>query len=336
MVGAIDLYLLCMYCGGLELDEFFALAPEAIKSDPPRLHLPWAGIDIELSPTVYNALLQGRETAPRSPATITRALEALDIDLYKSQSVFSDWLRFAKDIGISDQAILEMLELRRHPGAVASPQLAEAIRMVVKRMNQAYNKYKKQWYCLYVHRGWAKEKCEEILTSDPPVLPGIAARSEDFYYPNTANVKMAKLKGQKLQDPGKVLRRYLFVHCYLSEIQTIARKVPRVSVLSRREGGLREYVAIPSHEVYTLKLMLDNLRGSEAELMLQDEDIVEAIDLSPLHEQERVRIVSPGYEDYEAVIAKVKPNSTYSVTFPNLGLSFTLQNVPRALIQRLP
>ncbi len=337
-MGAVDLYLLCMYCGGLELDEFYQLLDSEIDNTQPSIHLPWAGVDIDLSQSIYSALLSYRgmpQFGKRSTEVITRAISAANVSLFQSQSVFIDWLRFAKDQGISDDHIFQLIQARYTPEYIVDDELKKSIQKVVYRMGAHYNKFKKQWYCIHTHKSTGEDKYKEMLKCQPPLVPNMQQRETDFYFPNTNEIKVHRVQGQKIVDPRVVLKKYIFVCCSPHEIRTIDQHLENINVLGRRKNGLKEYTIVPATEIYTLQLMLESIRGTEAELMLEDEDIKAAIDTTPLQTCERVKILTPTYQEYEAQVIKVRPNSYYSVQLSIIGKTFVLKNVPRALIKKI-
>lgn len=337
-LGAADLYLLCMYCGGLELDEFYQLLDSEIDRTQPTIHLPWAGIDIEISQTIHSALLAYRsmpQFGKRTNEVISRAIKASQASLFQSESIFIDWLRFAKDQGMSDDHIFRLIEIRYDAEATADEDLKKAIQKVVYRMGAHYNKFKKQWYCVYTHKSTGEDKYKEMLKCQPPIVPNMDQRDTDFYFPNTNEISVHSVRGQKIMDPRAVLKRYLFVCCSPYEIRTIDQNVENINVLGRRKNGIKDYTIVPATEIYTLQLMLESIRGTEAELMLEDEEIKAAMDTTPLQNKERVKILTPTYQEYEAEVIKVKPNSYYSVQLSIIGKTFVLKNVPRALIKKI-
>ncbi len=335
--GALDLYMLCMHCCGLELDELYSLADTDIDASASTVRIPWAGAEITLSQTVVAALQACRampQFGSRGPEVVARALSAAGVSLFQARSVFADWLRFAKDQGASDATVMRLIEARRKGGEVPED-LAQAIQSVAARMGAGWNKYKRQWYCVYAHRSTGEDKRREMLASDSPIVRGMAGREADTYCPDTSEISAPRVKGRRITDPRAVLRRYLFVCCSPYEIGKIGQAVPGISVMGRRRNGVKEYAVVPAAEIYTLRLMLESIRGTEAELMLEDEDVRAAIDTTPLRERERVRIMTPAYQEYDAEVVKVRQNSYYTVRLAAIGKTFVLKDVPRALIRRI-
>lgn len=335
--GALDLYMLCMHCCGLELDELYSLADSDIDASASTVRIPWAGAEISLSQTVIAALQACRampQFGSRGPEVVARALSAAGVSLFQARSVFADWLRFAKDQGAGDATVMRLIEARRKGGEVPED-LAQAIQSVAARMGAGWNKYKRQWYCVYAHRSTGEDKRREMLASDSPIVRGMAGREADTYCPDTSEISAPKVGGRRITDPRAVLRRYLFVCCSPYEIGKIGQAVPGISVMGRRRNGVKEYAVVPAAEIYTLRLMLESIRGTEAELMLEDEDVRAAIDTTPLRERERVRIMTPAYQEYDAEVVKVRQNSYYTVRLAAIGKTFVLKDVPRALIRRI-
>lgn len=317
----LAVYATALLCMGLEIEDVLELKVKLSESGgyptvwlgPRDTELPYAGTLAKLA-ELYNGrgyageLLFGRpargpEASSKLKEDIRRAMTFHRLNLYKSVSVFSDWLGIAVCRGASAASAARAAVWELGDERVGEDPVVRLASYVRDRGRLSPN-----WYVLCSYRASLRADGMNDKIMGLSAVRDIDGNCGALSTFNPHESIATKTNGKVTVTKRSVMGRYLFVRCLQSDCGTIEKAIPDASFL-RKPHNAMERATVDESEIRRLMLFFNNYGdGMEivnlAELARKSE--------SDLSEGQRVRVQAGPCVGMEGMIIKTKKHDDMS------------------------
>ncbi len=319
-------YMCGLALGGLEYEDIIRVVLRAEKGEDDlteiKLYIPRYDISVgfEGVPMVLWKLYHDRQNArPESGEMLFPELGpegALQfrndvasfcaqhrIEMFRSKSVFCDFLSLALSQGKSQGDVIRMAQLR----AVASLDTIDLLTLhkLMQIDLDPSALLQENWRILRVFS--QKLRIETVMESVDRLASNSRARGEKCQIKQFAPMEevVSKRTGRMQRRKVPVFGYYIFIKSRLPEAEMIERSLPDVSFMRQVENR-RLMVTLTNREILRLRTFFNDTRGDDSEVDLVDIDQWRADHAASLDEGQRVRILHGPFAGYEGVVYQIK------------------------------
>lgn len=305
------MYIFCMLFYGVEIEEMAELTAKKSKDGKWMVKVPRLGVEVPLTGAALWAVEQcNREPVGPGPLFKLQEIEipelisvdivaffnSIGIGLYRSQSIFSDWLGKGVEYGLTPTMVSKLVQ-----GWVAGTypdEILDTFNLVAQRNANDYGLVLSRWYVLVSYstrlrgpRMRGNVDNSYILESNPD------ARMWD-----PVDIDVVKRDGKIVKKRSSAVSRYLFVKCTKSQADKIDRLMPNASIL-RTPGNTTNYATVQEAEILRLQTILRDFRD---EMQLVDLPEWSRDNQVSLSEGTPVKILSGPFEGFEGTVYRVR------------------------------
>jgi len=307
------MYLFGILFYGLEVEELVGLMAEVGEDGKLMVMLPRTSVRVPLSGAAlwaagrYNGgnvgvgrlfELQPGETLVDIDKGISAYLSANGIGLYRSRSIFSDWLARGIELGVTEAMATDLVKSRLS-GRFSSEAVAARL-LAGQRNANDYGMLQNRWYVLVSYS--SKLRGEQMRANVEK--SGILRSNPDAKTWDPVDTTVTKRAGKIVKKNSPAVSRYLFVKCSKPQADRVDRLMPAASIL-RIRGEATRYSTIPEPEILRLQFFLRDFRD---EVQLVDFPQWGRENKVALSEGTPVKILSGPFAGFEGKVYRVRPS----------------------------
>ncbi|MCC8036632.1 MAG: hypothetical protein LIP02_00620 [Bacteroidales bacterium] len=320
------LYLFGLSLGGLEFADIINVECRTEKDEEDftefKLYIPRYDISVDFDgvPLVVWKLYHDRQNArPRSGERLFARLTTDDelafradvasfciqnkIEMFRSRSVFCDFLSLVHSCGRTNDDVIHFAKLR-----TARELTSYDLLILHKFLQTDFDPtalLQADWRLLRVFS--LKTKINTVIETIDKLANRSRALGRPSHIQQFAPVQevVSKRTGKMQRKKVPVFGPYIFVRSRRPEAEMIERTIPDV-LFMRQTDNKRRMVTLTNREILRIRSFFSDLRGDESEIDLVDIDQWRKDHAATLDEGRRVRILHGPFEGYDGVIYQIK------------------------------